>query len=36
LIDQEKLTIQDLLYKNDRQANIALLITLLQEEIENE
>lgn len=35
-IDQKKITIQDLLYKNDRQANIALLIKLLQEEIENE
>lgn len=36
LIDLKKQTIQDLLYKNDRQANIALLIKLLQEEIDNE
>lgn len=35
-IDEKKRTIQDLLYKNDRQANIALLIKLLQEEIDNE
>lgn len=35
-IDEKKSTIQDLLYKGDRQANIALLIKLLQEEIENE
>lgn len=35
-IEQKKQIIQDLLYKNDRQANIALLIKLLQEEIENE
>lgn len=35
-IDEKKITIQDLLYKGDRQANIALLIKLLQEEIENE
>jgi hypothetical protein len=35
-IDLKKKSIQDLLYKNDRQANIALLIKLLQEEIENE
>lgn len=35
-IDQKKQTIQDLLYKGDKQANIALLIKLLQEEIENE
>jgi hypothetical protein len=36
LIDKKKLTIQNLLYRNDKQANIALLIKLLQEEIENE
>lgn len=35
-IDEKKISIQDLLYKGDRQANIALLIKLLQEEIENE
>lgn len=35
-IDIKKQTIQDLLYKNDRQSNIALLIKLLQEEIDNE
>ena len=35
-IDQKKQIIHDLLYKNDKQANIALLIKLLQEEIENE
>jgi len=35
-IDEKKRTIQDFLYKNDRQANIALLIKLLQEEIDNE
>lgn len=35
-IDKKKQTIQELLYKGDRQANIALLIKLLQEEIENE
>jgi len=35
-IDKKKLIIHDLLYKNDKQANIALLIKLLQEEIENE
>lgn len=35
-IDEKKSTIQNLLYKADRQANIALLIKLLQEEIENE
>jgi hypothetical protein len=35
-IDLKKQSIQDLLYKNDPQANIALLIKLLQEEIENE
>lgn len=35
-IDIRKQSIQDLLYRGDRQANIALLIKLLQEEIENE
>ena len=35
-IDEKKKIIQKLLYKNDKQANIALLIKLLQEEIENE
>ena len=35
-IDQKKQIIHDLLYTNDRQSNIALLIKLLQEEIENE
>lgn len=35
-IDQKKVSIQNLLYKNDSQANIALLIKLLQEEIKNE
>jgi hypothetical protein len=35
-IDEKKKIIQELLYKNDKQANIALLIKLLQEEIENE
>ena len=35
-IDLKKQSIQELLYTNDRQANIALLIKLLQEEIENE
>jgi hypothetical protein len=33
-IEEKKQTIQELLYKSDRQANIALLIKLLQEEIE--
>jgi hypothetical protein len=36
LIDEKKKTIQKLLGVNDRQTNIALLIRLLQEEIENE
>ncbi len=36
LIDLQKEIIQKLLYKDDHQANIALLIKLLQEEIENE
>jgi hypothetical protein len=35
-IEEKKQSIQELLYKNDRQANIALLIKLLQEEIEDE
>lgn len=35
-IDEKKKIIQKLLYKNDKQANIALLIKLLQEEIGNE
>jgi len=35
-IDEKKRTIQDLLYKDDRQANIALLIKLLREEIDHE
>jgi len=36
LIDEKKKIIQKLLNANDRQANIVLLIKLLQEEIENE
>ena len=36
LIDEKKKIIQKLLVANDKQANIALLIKLLQEEIENE
>jgi hypothetical protein len=35
-IEEKKQSIQDLLYKGDKQANIALLIKLLQEEIDNE
>lgn len=36
LIEEKKQSIQDLLYKGDKHANIALLIKLLQEEIDNE
>jgi hypothetical protein len=35
-IEEKKQLIQNLLYKGDKQANIALLIKLLQEEIDNE